>query len=286
MDAGTILNIVFGIIGVVGTIFGVVSWYSANKTTKTYEYLFRVAEKNIEKDITEEELGKRREDIKKATQEFQSLQNQIRKEIPIEAKRTVLRDRLNSEMESLNRTYNSVKNLNAELLHLGDTTNIPPDLLKTIANEISPEYLIRERQSNLKTYLTIITTAAAVLSALLPSYIRNFVNIPLFILTIPILARLLQLSIPQNPLERKKFRSRVKYIIMIIAGVILLGIALLFGSLYYSYMNYYMNYAYSQYNSSYDMYITVTGISTILSLLCFGYGIFLYRAYKRTYENS
>ena len=44
----------------VGTILGVIAWRQAKATNRINDFLFRQAEKNIDKDLTEEEIRERR----------------------------------------------------------------------------------------------------------------------------------------------------------------------------------------------------------------------------------
>jgi hypothetical protein len=55
-----------------------------------------------------------------------------------------------------------VRAIKEEISTLGATAEIPPDLLKEIEKEISPEYLLKEERENLKTYLTVFTTLLSV----------------------------------------------------------------------------------------------------------------------------
>lgn len=270
IDANLLVNLVFGLIGVIGTIFAVVQWRSAKQTDRAYKYLLQLAEKNIEKDISEEELTKKREDIKEATNQINSLQEQIRREIPMEARKAVLRDRLYAEVEHLSHAYTSVVELKKQLNEI-PATDIPPDLMKKIESEISPEYVINEQKSNLKTYLTILTTGTAVLSALIQSPIERFITIPLLILAIPILVQLLRLSIPRQYDQRQKMIAQMKYIIPLLGGIFFSGFSLLlillnFGSYYY----------YPEY--------TLWGMLFLgIALGLFGVSLMMYRWFKRVY---
>lgn len=209
IDWSITLNICFGVIGLIGTVFGVFSWYQSQRTTKRYEYLLDIADKNIDKNVTEKELARKREDIREATEQVRALQNHIEKQIPIEARRTVLKDRLNAEVELLHRTRNNVVLLKQELTEMGEFANIPRGLMRSIEAEISPEYLMREKRSTLKTYLTIVTTASAIASSLLNGTLRELVTFPLLILGILFLVRLLKLSLHQSAYDPNKIVARI-----------------------------------------------------------------------------
>jgi hypothetical protein len=93
--------LIVGVIGLAGTIYTYRSWRSGRKREKVYEYLFEVAEKGIDAKATEEKLAKGREEVKVVSQRIEELQSRIRRDIPREAKRAVLTDRLNSQMTHL-----------------------------------------------------------------------------------------------------------------------------------------------------------------------------------------
>lgn len=273
-DTNLILNLVFGLIGVIGTIIGVVQWRSAKQTDRSYKYLLELAEKNIEKNISEEELSRKREDIKQATSQIKSLQEQIRREIPMEARKAVLKDRLYAEVERLSHTYALVVELRKQLNEMPTESNIPLDLMKSIESEISPEYIINEKKSNLKTYLTIVTTGAAIFSALIQSPLERLITIPLLLIGLPILFQLLKLSIPQQHDKRQKMIAQVRFIIPLGSGLISFGLSVVFflSSLSsYSYKAYYENWGF------------VFLISTMGCSLVF---FIMHRQYKRIYGTN
>lgn len=162
------LNLIFGLIGAVGTVYGFMSWKSSQKDKRSYTFLFELAEKNIEKNITEETLRQKKEEVEMATSEIKSLQRQIKSDIPKEARKAVLKDKLNSHYIELTNTYKNISVLKEELSNISESAEIPPDLLKEIEKEIRPAYLLKEERENLKTYLTVCTTLAAIASAVLP----------------------------------------------------------------------------------------------------------------------
>jgi len=214
------LNIAFGLGGLAGTIYGYLSWKNAKKEKKVYGYLFDLAEKNIDKNITEQKIAKQKKEVQKISQEVESLQEQIRKDIPKEARRAVLKDRLHANIALLNQYFQTTKKIKKELNHLGSTANIPPELLKAIELEISPEYLQKEKQANLKTYLTIVTTAAAILSAVVPYEISRALSVALLIVALPILFLLFKSSLPLNRALRKRFIYNLYTMVLSVASLI------------------------------------------------------------------
>ncbi len=169
------LNILFGVIGAIGTVLTVISVRSSQRDKRSYKFLLDLAEKNIDKNITEAQLKEKKEEVDRAVAEIERLQAQIKKDIPIEARKAVLRDKLNSQYIELTSTYKNVRSVKDELAALGVSEEMPPDLMKEIEKEISPQYLLKEERENLKTYLTVFTTLSAIASAVLPWEISRVV---------------------------------------------------------------------------------------------------------------
>lgn len=223
LSSPEILSIALGIVGAAGTVFGIVSWNSARKANKVQAYLFKVAEQNIQKDISETELAKKRADIEISAKQLEELRAQIRRDIPIEARRAVLLDRLNLQLEHLNQSHQAALETRRELETMGDHAEISVELLSAIESEIRPEYLIRERQAKLKTYLTITTTTAAILgslfSTLFPSIRIQYVSIPFLIPALIILALMVKESLPKNGFRLLIERAGKSQIIVFAIGI-------------------------------------------------------------------
>lgn len=205
------LNIIFGLITTISFIIGYLSWRYAEKQKEVFGYLFNLAEKNIDKDITEANLSKRKEEVEKMSNQIAHLQQKIRDDIPKEARKAVLKDRLFSQIAIMKQHYDSIINIKKELQLLSESPEIPPELMKSIENEISPEYILKERRSNLKTYLTIIASIAALLSTImpiiLPYEIVKLLNIIIFLPFVPIL----YLFIKTYNIYDKIYNKRLKY---------------------------------------------------------------------------
>ena len=103
---------------------------------------------------------------------------------------------------------------------IGETPKIPNNLFDVIEKEISPEYLLREKRSNLKTDLMVCTAAAAISATLLPDPFSRMVSWIILLLGVPILYSLIK-TMPRNTVWKSK---------MIVASSILLfiGSAILF----------------------------------------------------------
>ena len=156
-------SLLIGIAGFFSSIgFGLFSWFvyrESKKKERNYEYIHKLVELNINKDIDEEKINSLKGEIS-------SLQEKIRQEIPKEARKTILKDRLNDAYVNLTNFYKDVQSISKELESLGETNEIPQNLLKDIEKEIQPKYLVKEKISFYQTLLTILTASAAISFAL------------------------------------------------------------------------------------------------------------------------
>jgi hypothetical protein len=157
-------------VGAIGLALTFLSWRSGRKTSKVYAHLFELAERNIDKTATEEELRVRKMEVQAASARIEELQLKIRREIPVEAKRAVLLDRLNHQVETLQNTMTTVTRIRADLLAIGAAPQLPQELLKAVQSAISPEYLLERRRRNLQIAITIIMTFAGLTAAILPYF--------------------------------------------------------------------------------------------------------------------
>lgn len=195
-----LINIVLGIITIAGTLFGAISFFDAKKSKKElqkYTYLFDIAEKNIDKNLTSEEIN-RLHDEKKAMDKI------IKEEIPKQARITVIYDRLKADEEYLLSSYNRFKQTQKEYnqLQQEEKIKIPESILNEIEQQILPDYLIKEQKQKFSSMLTKISYATAFLS-IIP--ILNIFSRYFIIFTAYPLIRIISLDMPRNKQERKKY---------------------------------------------------------------------------------
>lgn len=195
----------FGLVGAIGTGYTILSYRKTKQQGDIYKYLFDLAEKNLDHSITEQTISEKKREVERVSKHIESLQEHIRKTIPIEAKRTVLRDKLNSQIETLMQTFHLIQHIQKELGHIEHAQNIPPEILKAIESEISPSYVLKETQSRLKTYLTVLTTLAAILSAVLIPPLDRWVSAVILIFAVPIVLRLVRTYLPVDSYARRSF---------------------------------------------------------------------------------
>jgi hypothetical protein len=229
-DRAFFWTIVFGLVGLIGSVVGLLSWWDSRKTKRVNSYILELAERNLDKAVTEQQLHEKKAEVAAVSKRMQELQEQIQRDIPIQARRAVLLDRLNTQIELLRSYLSSTKQLQAELASLGELRTVQPDLLRAIEAEISPEYLLRERRSTLKTQLTITTSAAAIISTLLPYPLDRFLSWPLLIAAVPVLILLVRASLPGATHARRRIIRKVAAWVLIVASLpaLAFGGALLF----------------------------------------------------------
>ena len=186
------LSIIFGVIGLAGTAYGYLSWQSGKRQKQIYGYLFELAEKNIAKNITDQELAETRKAIAEASNRIEALQQRIRRDIPMAARRAVLVDRLRNQTEILHQHYESVLSLQTQLKATGAPVDMPEELIRAIQQHIEPEYFIRKRRSGLKTSLSILTAGAAVASAAVPYPAGRLISLGLLVIAVPVLFALVK----------------------------------------------------------------------------------------------
>jgi hypothetical protein len=190
-------NIIFGLIGVIGTIGTLFSLFLYLKFRKENNFIFKTVKSAINKEETEKKLSEikskvndKEVEIKNLSDNIILLQKKIRHELPIEAKKAVLNDRLEDALIDLHVNYSEIKSTREKLQTLGINNDIPEEIKKYIEHEIQPKYLIRNTLAKQKTYLTIQTSVAAIVSAIIPGGVGNILALIIMGLSIPILAEI------------------------------------------------------------------------------------------------
>src|SRR5262245_16499095 len=85
-----LLNITGFFIGLIGLAWGFYTSYASNKKEKLYQKIFDAASNTLKSDETEEILKSKQSELSNVSQQLE----EIRKNIPIEARRTLIVDRL------------------------------------------------------------------------------------------------------------------------------------------------------------------------------------------------
>ncbi len=214
-------NIILSIATLVGTLVGILGIVDSKKSKKElnkYEYLFKIAEKNIDRDLTTEELEQLHKQKKEIQQKLDGLNNIIQNDIPLEAQKTVLLDRLKEDEKYLVHSYNNYSNTKKEYEELLKTkTDIPKDILNEIEFHIMPEYLIQQKKQRYMSMLTYISYITAFLSII--PVVRSLGNFSIIFSAYPLI-QIFILSMPKDKKKRKKYLKKIiYYTVFIILGI-------------------------------------------------------------------
>lgn len=211
-----ILSLLFGVIGVAGTIVGYLSWRSGNKTQRTYEYLFQLADKNIERDDLDKGISQRKAQLKETRSKVSELQSQIKRDIPNEARRAVLLDKFNTQVGYLNELIISIHKTERELSKLGEPTTLPDELKRSIEDKIDPTYVRKQRKDEYRNYLTLITGGVAIASILLPYSLSQWFSWSIMLVFgLPVILQLLKYSIPARSSSHRDISSKLFFSIYV-----------------------------------------------------------------------
>lgn len=200
----------FNIVGIISLIVGILAFVdgkSAKKNAKSEkairEYLFDVAEKNIDKELTENHI----EQLKQVETE---LSDAINEKIPILAKKSSLINSLEELENRIAQNYIEYHHIQEELKKIGvETAEIPNQISDIVVKNILPDYYRRkEKEKN------VIIIAVLFLIYIIISNVPIFQYIIATFMYKP-LASLLELTFPKN----KKWRLHLKCFYGAIIGV-------------------------------------------------------------------
>ena len=102
-----------------------------------------------------------------------------------------------------------------------------------IEEEISPEYILREKRSTIKNNLTIATTIAAIAPRIIPYPIGSFVSWISLIFAIVPLYNLIIFSLPGNIETRKIIVQKIAAISCLLISLLALVLSILFSIQYH-----------------------------------------------------
>lgn len=214
-------NIILSVATLIGTIFGIWGFVNSRKSKKEmkrYEYLFKLADQNIDKNLSEEELNDLKKQQDEAEKKVESLHNIIKKDIPLEAQRTILADKLKEQETALGQSYERYQKIKEEYEEIARIdNNIPEYILREIEKHIMPDYLIQQQRSRYMSLLTIISYLSAILSVV--PVVRSFGSFVILFSLYPLLM-IIKLNLPKN----KQDRTRIIYKIVVGLILIFLGI--------------------------------------------------------------
>src|ERR1039457_4926609 len=91
----------FGVAGILGTAITIYALYQSIKSRKLQRFIYKQAQIVLEKEATEEELAKTKNELSNVENRLSDLQRQIQRDLPVEARRAVLKDRLEESLKNL-----------------------------------------------------------------------------------------------------------------------------------------------------------------------------------------
>lgn len=191
-----IFSYIVGIVGVLSAIWTYRSYHSGKEKDKTYDFLLDVAGKNIDRNIKEK-------DLKDLQNQINKLKEEIRDTIPIEAERVVLKNKLETEINLLNKQYSKINELKEKLLGLPDNHLLSSELENIIQFEIRPEYEESIKREKAKERIIIVTLITLLFFNILPDSLSNIISLVSVIVLIDQFRFLL-------PNEEKKLKKLIK----------------------------------------------------------------------------
>jgi hypothetical protein len=117
------------IVGILG-IFSYVKTRKSSKQDKNYEYFLKIANKHIQKELSDEEIAKAKEKI-------QRMHDDIKENLPVEAKRIVLENEYQSQLEQLYLQYENLQRIKGKLQEYSGDSKFESELEDIIKSEIS-----------------------------------------------------------------------------------------------------------------------------------------------------
>lgn len=210
----------FNIVGVISLIVGILAFIdgrSAKKSAKSEkairEYLFDVAEKNIDKELTENHINQ----LKQVETE---LSGAINGQIPILAKKTSLINSLEELKNSIAQNYIEYHHIQEELKKLDiETAEIPTQISDIVVKNILPDYYRRkEKEKNLIIIAVLFLMYIIISNVPLLSFFQYLIAIFMY----NPLSSLLELTFPKN----RKWKLHLKCFYSAIIGVYAMLISL------------------------------------------------------------
>jgi len=187
------VSVVFGLIGIIGTIYTYLSWRTSRNQSRLYSRVMEEAQKSFDAQDLDNRLKVSRRRLSAVAEELETIRSQ-RAELQREVQRAVLVDRRDAELESMKHHFDAVRNLDKDLAALGSPTAVSAELMAVVAEVIQPGMLIRERRSNLKTVLSLASFGAAIASAVVPQPYDRIASVTLLSTAIPLGYHLLLLT--------------------------------------------------------------------------------------------
>lgn len=152
---GQILSYIFGIVGFISAIVTFVSYQKAKHIKASNKYIINLLHQGID-NISKSQINELNKELSK-------LQSAIKDQIPYEAKRTALKEKLYWQTQEFYTQYEALLETRNKLKKLDDEIPIDDNLAKLIENEIEPNYLETRKFNQSKDLLLIMAGISLVL---------------------------------------------------------------------------------------------------------------------------
>jgi hypothetical protein len=270
------LNFYFGIAGAIGTILAIYSIYQSYKSKKLQNFVFKQAQIALEKEDAQHKLNATKEELTNVESRIATLQNQIQKDLPIEARKAVLKDRLDESLENLQKYYTDVVTTKKKLSDLGVSSLVSDELLKGIENEIEPRYILKDKISTNQIALTVLSTLSGIAFAAIPYPFGNYIGVTLLLFGLPFLIQVVRYTLIKNSKDKQKVNLTIKLLLNLLATTLTLVSALFFWIVYST----------TIYRSAKDDFFLTATILTIITVVFLFFNIRLYKKYKTQNKGS
>jgi len=266
------INFYLAIAGGIGTLIGIIGFYYQWKSKKPQDYVFRLARTMMEKEDTQSQLEQSQKQLSTVENRLSELQDQIKKDLPLEARKAVLTDRLDESLQNMKKYYEDVIITKQKLLSLNTNVKISDELLKAIESEIEPKHKLKEKISTYKTYLTAFSSLSGIAFAVIPETFGRIVGTAFLLGGLPFLLLILR----NSALFKSEDRSKTNKLLKFIAFSFLTAITFLFagfiGLIYLTSEREYVP----------DELVYVFAFSAIVTLVLSYFTIKYYKHYKKT----
>lgn len=135
-----------GLAGWVGWIFGIAAGVLEVRKWRSDRREGPVIRELVERELRDKEGTYTEEQIHELTNIFESLQRQIREDVPAVARRTLIESRRSQLAESIEKDYREYSALGEKLENTPAENRLSPELRESIRNEIAPSVERRGRQ--------------------------------------------------------------------------------------------------------------------------------------------
>lgn len=143
------------------------SYLAQSRLSHGYEHLLREAQRDWQGKYTEQQ-------VRELSAQFARLEQQIRHDIPIQARQVFLQDQCHTLSDSIGDLYGQYCDAQSRLGEIQAGDGLPPALCKAIEQHIKPHYMDRLRQQRIGNYIL-----AAVLVLVLLPMLYGFIDMPL-----------------------------------------------------------------------------------------------------------